>query len=152
MKIEITNQGKWYNSLTLKIVLLAVLGLFLLIPLQMIKEVIEDRQANAEKVQTKISSEWANKQCFIGPLLNIPVRTVSPGDQSKTITQIWHILPAEMILEGEIIPGIRYRSIYQSVSIRCQSKNQRTFFGPPRIGFTGDRNTLEPGILYSRYF
>ncbi len=137
MKIEITNQGKWYNSLTLKIVLLAVLGLFLLIPLQMIKEVIEDRQANAEKVQTEISSEWANKQCFIGPLLNIPVRTVSPGDQSKTITQIWHILPAEMILEGEIIPGIRYRSIYQSVVYDANLKIKGHFLVPPGLALPG---------------
>jgi inner membrane protein len=115
MKIEITNQGKWYNSLTLKIALLAFLGLFLLISLQMIKEIIEVRQANAEKVQEEISNEWANSQCFTGPILNIPVRSVSPEDQSKTITRIWHILPAEMIIDGEILPEIRYRSIYQTV-------------------------------------
>ena len=40
MKIEITDQGKWYRSLTLKLALLGFLGLFLLIPLQMIKEII----------------------------------------------------------------------------------------------------------------
>ena len=105
MKIEITNQGKWVNSLTLKIALLAVLSLFLLIPLQMIKDIIEERKANAEKVQEEISNEWANSQCFTGPVLNIPVRSVSPEDQAKTITQIWHILPAEMIIEGESFPG-----------------------------------------------
>ena len=40
MKIEITNQNKWHQSLTIKLALLAILGLLLLIPLQMIKEII----------------------------------------------------------------------------------------------------------------
>jgi inner membrane protein len=130
MKIEITNQGKWYNSLTLKIALLAVLGLFLLIPLQMIKEIIEERKANAEKVQEEISNEWATGQCLTGPILNIPVRAVSPEDQTKTITQIWHILPEEMIIEGEILPEIRYRSIYESVVYNANLKIEGRFSIP----------------------
>ena len=137
MKIEITNQGKWVNSLTLKIALLAVLSLFLLIPLQMIKEIIEERKANAEKVQEEISNEWANSQCFTGPVLNIPVRSVSPGDQAKTITQVWHILPAEMIIEGEILPGIRYRSIYQSVVYDANLKIKGNFTVPAESASPG---------------
>ena len=104
MNIEITNPGKWYNSLALKIPLLAVLGLFLLIPLEMIREIIEERKVNAEKVQAEISNEWATGQCLTGPILNIPVRTVSPEDQAKTITQIWHILPAAMIIKAKSFP------------------------------------------------
>ncbi len=137
MKIEITNQGKWYNSLTLKIALLAVLGLFLLIPLQMIKEIIEERQTNAEKVQSEISNEWANNQCFTGPILNIPVRSVSTEDQTKTVTQIWHILPREMIMEGEILPEIRYRSIYQSVVYDANLKINGNFSVPAESALSG---------------
>jgi len=74
MKIEITNQGKWHQSLTLKLGLLAVIGLLLLIPLQMIKSVIKERQVNAEEVRQKISQQWATKQCLSGPVLNVPVR------------------------------------------------------------------------------
>jgi len=137
MKIEITNQGKWYNSLTLKIALLAVLGLFLLIPLQMIKEIIEERKANAEKVQEEISNEWATGQCLTGPILNIPVRAVSPEDQTKTITQIWHILPAAMIIEGEILPQIRYRSIYQTVVYNANLKIKGKFTVPLESALLG---------------
>ena len=130
MKIEINNPGKWYNSITLKIALLAVLGLFLLIPLEMIREIIEERKVNAEKVQAEISNEWATGQCLTGPILNIPVRTVSPEDQAKTITQIWHILPAAMIIEGEILPQIRYRSIYRSVVYDANLKIKGNFTVP----------------------
>ena len=37
MKIEITNQGKWHESLTFKLGVLAFMGILLLIPLEMIK-------------------------------------------------------------------------------------------------------------------
>ena len=72
MKIEITNQGKWHQSLTLKLALLAFLGLLFLIPLQMIKEVIMERQLNGEKVMKEISDQWACKTMFCRPCAQYP--------------------------------------------------------------------------------
>ena len=115
MKIEITNQSRWHQSLTIKLALLAFLGLLFLIPLQMIKEVIMERQLNGEKVKKEISDQWAAKQCFSGPVLNIPVRTIPSEKDEKSITKIWHILPDNLDIEGTIKPGIRYRGIYKSV-------------------------------------
>ena len=45
MKIEITNQNLWHQSLTVKLALLAFLGLIFLIPLEMIKEIIMERKS-----------------------------------------------------------------------------------------------------------
>jgi len=50
MKIEINENSKWQHSLTIKMILLAFLGLFLLAPLEMIKEIIRERQ----KLQMKL--------------------------------------------------------------------------------------------------
>ncbi|MCB8998760.1 MAG: cell envelope integrity protein CreD [Bacteroidales bacterium] len=115
MKIEITNQGKWNQSITVKLALLAFLGLVLLIPLQMIKDAILERQSNAEKVRKEISGQWADKQCFSGPVLNIPVRTIPAEKDEKSLTLIWHILPENLNINGVIKPQIRYRGIYKSV-------------------------------------
>ena len=115
MKIEITNQGKWHQSLTLKLGLLAVIGLLLLIPLQMIKSVIKERQVNAEEVRQKISQQWATKQCLSGPVLNVPVRTIPADKDEKSVIKIWHVMPEVLEINGEIVPEIRYRGIYQSV-------------------------------------
>jgi inner membrane protein len=115
MKIEITNQSKWNQSLTVKLALLAFLGLIFLIPLQMIKEVIMERQSNGEKVKKEISDQWASKQCFSGPVLNIPVRNIPTEKDEKSMTKIWHILPEYLNINGSIKPEIRYRGIYQSV-------------------------------------
>jgi inner membrane protein len=115
MKIEITNQGKWHQSLTLKLGLLAVIGLLLLIPLQMIKSVIKERQVNAQQVRQEISQQWATKQCLSGPVLNVPVRTIPADKDKKSVIKIWHIMPEDLKINGKIVPEIRYRGIYQSV-------------------------------------
>jgi inner membrane protein len=72
MKIEISDNKKWHQSLTVKIVLLGVLGVFLLIPLEMIKSIIKERQKNSEDVKKEIASQWAGPQNITGPVLNIP--------------------------------------------------------------------------------
>jgi inner membrane protein len=115
MKIEITNQGRWNQSITLKLALLAFLGLLFLIPLQLIKEVIKERQSNGDKVIKEISDQWAAKQCFAGPVLNIPIRTIPSEKDEKPVTKVWHILPENLEIKGEIKPEIRYRGIYRAV-------------------------------------
>lgn len=115
MKIEITNHNKWHQSLTIKLALLAFLGLVFLIPLEMIKEIILERQKNSETVKEEISDQWALKQCFAGPVINIPVRTIPSEEDEKSVTRIWHILPENLNISGIIKPEIRYRGIYKSV-------------------------------------
>lgn len=115
MKIEITNQGKWHQSLTIKLVLLAFMGILFLIPLEMIKFVIKERQANAEKVRQEISQQWASRQFVTGPVLNIPVKSIPTEKDEKPVNQIWHIMPESLNIDGNINPEIRYRSIYQSI-------------------------------------
>jgi inner membrane protein len=130
MKIEITNQNKWYQSLTVKLALLAILGSLLLVPLQMIKQVITERQLNAEKVKKEIADQWAAKQCFSGPVINIPVRTIPSEKDERSITKLWHILPESLNITGNIKPEIRYRGIYKSVVYEFELKINGYFIVP----------------------
>lgn len=115
MKIEITNQEKWSNSLTIKLGLLAIIGLLLMIPLQIIKSVITERQKNAENVKKEISVQWAEKQCITGPVLNIPLRTIPVNKEDVSRSLVWHIMPENLEITGKINPEIRYRGIYKLV-------------------------------------
>jgi inner membrane protein len=130
MKIEITNQGKWYESLTIKIGLLAFLGLVLLIPLQMIMFIISERQKNSEKVKQEISNQWAGNQCITGPVMNIPVKTIPTEKDEKSQSLIWHIMPEMLDVSGKIDPEIRYRSIYQSVVYKSDLQISGSFAIP----------------------
>jgi len=139
MKIEITNQGKWHQSLTLKLALLAFMGIVFMIPLEMIKSIINERQSNADKVKTEISNQWAARQTVAGPVLNIPVRTIPSGKDEKPMISIWHLLPETLDINGKINPEIRYRGIYQSVVYGSELKLKGEFLLPEnKSTVTGD--------------
>ena len=148
MKIEITNPNKWQQSLTLKLILLAILGMLLLIPLEMIKELILERQKNAEKVRKEISDQWAAEQCFSGPLINIPVRTIPSEKDEKSTIKVWHILPESLTISGNIIPEIRYRGIYQTVVYESEL-NIKGFFILPAPDALNNYEVLWNEAYYS---
>lgn len=148
MKIEITDPAKWYRSFTVKLALLAVLGLLLLIPLQMIKEIIKERQSNADEVRKEISEQWAAKQCFSGPVLNIPARTIPTEKDEKPVIQIWHILPENLEITGNLFPEIRYRSIYKSVVYNSELKISG-YFVIPAAEIVKEYEILWEGAYYT---
>jgi inner membrane protein len=115
MKIEITDSKKWQHSLTLKIVLLGILGIFLLIPLEMIKSIIRERQQNSENVKKEIAFQWAGEQNIIGPVLNIPVMIYPSKKDAEPYRIVYHLMPESLNINGEIQTEKRYRSIYQAV-------------------------------------
>jgi inner membrane protein len=115
MEIKINESKKWQNSLTLKIILLAVMGLFLLIPLGMIKSIILERQNNSEKVKLEIANQWALRQTISGPVLNIPVRIIPTKEDGEYKTRIIHIMPEKLDVSGDVKTETRHKSIYQAV-------------------------------------
>jgi inner membrane protein len=115
MKIEISDNRKWQQSWTLKIGLLAVMGLFLLIPLEMIKSIIRERQQNSEKVKKEIASQWAGEQTVSGPVLNIPVKIIPSKKDAEPYRSVFHLMPESLTINGDVQTEKRHRSIYQAV-------------------------------------
>ncbi len=109
-----TTNERWFDSIAVKMLILAFLGLLLLIPLQMVKQVIKERAAYAAEAKSEIASSWATSQTITGPVLNIPVSLSSDGD-SKYSSSVLHVLPEELSASATIDPEIRYRGIYESV-------------------------------------
>jgi len=115
MKIEISDNKKWQQSLTIKMMMLAFLGLFLLAPLEMIKEIIRERQKTSEEVKKEITTQWAGKQTISGPVINIPVRITPLKKETEPYKTIFHLMPEKLKISGNIQTEKRYRSIYQAV-------------------------------------
>jgi inner membrane protein len=115
MKIEIDENAKWQNSLTLKMIILAVMGLFLLIPLEMIKSVIRERQQTSEEIRKEISFQWSGAQIICGPVLNIPVLINSQDKEVVQSKAVYHILPEKLDVKGNVDTEKRHKSIYQAV-------------------------------------
>ncbi|MEZ4996044.1 MAG: cell envelope integrity protein CreD [Bacteroidales bacterium] len=114
METEIVKQEKWYESITVKMILIGIMGLMLLIPLALIMEVIRERAGNAESARTEIGALWASAQTVTGPVLNVPGTRVVANDGSY-VTTTMHILPDELKVNGVLEPEMRYRGIYETV-------------------------------------
>ena len=115
MKIEINENGKWQNSFTFKMMLLAIIGLFLLIPLEMVKSIISERQQNSEETRKEIFSQWAGNQTISGPVLNIPLLIHPEKKDDESYKIVLHILPEVLDIKGEVKTEERHRSIYTAV-------------------------------------
>jgi inner membrane protein len=140
MKIEISDNKKWQQSPTIKMMLLAFLGLFLLAPLEMIKEIIRERQKTSEDVKKEITTQWAGKQIISGPVLNIPVRIIPLKKDAEPYKTIFHLMPEKLKMEGTIQTEKRHRSIYQAV-VYTGDMNISGLFKIPEI-ITGETQEI----------
>lgn len=130
MKIEISDNKKWQHSLTIKMILLAIMGLFLLAPLEMIKSIIRERQRNSENIKKDIALQWAGQQILSGPVLNIPLRVYPSKKDSEPYKSIFHLMPETLNIQGNISTEKRHRSIYQAVVYTTDVKISGEFVIP----------------------
>jgi len=140
MRIEISDNKKWQHSLTIKILLLAIMGLFLLIPLEMIKSIIKERQLNSETIKKDIAFQWAGQQTISGPVLNIPVNIFPSKKEMEPYRSVYHIMPESLSISGDILTEKRHRSIYQAV-VYTTSLNFSGDFIIPDLN-TGERSEI----------
>jgi len=114
MENQHLQEKKWYNNFSVKMIILGLLGLLLLIPLQMVKNIIRERALYADETRTEIGDLWAHKQTITGPVLNIPCKKHNYKD-GKFLISTLHILPEKLMIEAVVKPEIRYRGIYETV-------------------------------------
>lgn len=154
MENDLFNSEKWYQSVTLKLVVLGFLGLLLLIPLEMIKGVIRDRAGNAESARKEISSSWAGSQVITGPVLNVP-GTKLVSEDGKYVSTVLHILPDDLQVTGNLSPEKRYRGIYETVVYDSELHLSGTFTVTQYDGLNGftyqwDKAYLTMGVSDNR--
>jgi len=97
--------------------LVAVLGLFMLIPIVMVQGLVHERHNRRDEAVKEISEKWGQAQTLTGPVLTVPVRSTIRGEKGiKTFrTDYLHCLPGRLDVRAELIPEIRHRGIYRAV-------------------------------------
>ena len=63
------------NSITARMLIVGFLLLVLLIPLQFVKSLIQERAYRQKEVINEINQKWGNEVVLSGPILKIPYRT-----------------------------------------------------------------------------
>lgn len=95
----------------LKAFIIGVLILVLLIPAVMIQNLISERQRMQHDATAEISAKWANAQTLTGPLLIVPYTEVN--ERGEEVVKQAVFLPDQLTVNGELIPEIRKRGIYE---------------------------------------
>lgn len=120
---------KLVNRLGFKCTIIAVIGLLLLIPTSMVKDLIEEREEIADDVIKTVSDQWCSKQDVIAPCLTLEKtiqststveNKVNKADDKTTVITYTkkklNILPHNLDITGNIETKVLKRSIYNVVT------------------------------------
>ncbi len=104
-------------SLTIKLLVIALMLLIMVVPWALLEFLIYDRQNQSERAVFEVSSSWSNEQTLKGPVLYIPYKVWTTDVNNKptyTISRV-NVLPDELNVNGNVVPEKRYRGIYEVV-------------------------------------
>lgn len=104
------------RSVTIKLVSIFILMMLLMIPMEFVRSLINERDSLRESAVREVSGKWANEQNIYGPILTIPYnKQVIEDGKSRMVRDEAHILPNLITIDGKIEPKSLYRGIYKVV-------------------------------------
>jgi inner membrane protein len=117
MEETIRNFRKRDYSLMLKIALIGFLMLILLIPLEMVKSIIYERENLNAEVQRKIGDTWGASQILVTPLLAIPYTSMELNADKKlvTVNNTLYYSAADCNVKSSVSTELKKRSIFHSI-------------------------------------
>ena len=105
-----------------KVAIIIFIGLLLLIPAQMIRSLVYEREARQKDAISEVSSKWGKQQTLSGPFITIPfIKYMKETDKKNgtekviLVRDFIHILPSELKINGNMRPERRNRGIYDIV-------------------------------------
>ncbi len=135
------------DSITLRMILVAMLGLVMLIPLAFVDEIVEERHGLYQIVLKDIAGSWGEQQTLSAPLLVVPyverfetkekvrdddgnVRTIS---RTKRTLDAAIALPHTLDIHLALREEFRHRGIYQSLVYHADIALKGTFTRRPAV-------------------
>jgi inner membrane protein len=121
-----------FNSVGLKLALIAFLSLLLMIPAMMIMNLIREREQRSNETINEVTALWGNEQTLTAPVLTLQVVTLPKPGQNATgsITRYVHFLPENLKITGNAEPEVRHRGIYRVVTYRSKLHVTGNFLPP----------------------
>lgn len=147
------------NLFSKKIVVIAVLTLLLLIPLMLIRDVIDERSGYRYQVRNDITQSWTGEQMMIGPILVIPYRETYQVKvwnkklekdelEDRTLNKKLMIAPEQLSINGAVKTESRVRGIYSIPVYRSQLKITGNYSVAKLSAQVNSKNTIEWGAAY----
>jgi inner membrane protein len=146
-----TEEVRKERSPGMKLLLAALIGFVLMVPLMLVYALVWDRQSQSETAQGSINAGWGGDQVVAGPVIVVPFRTTQTQNEEvngKSVTRVvevekyLYISPTENRVTTAVKPEERKKSIYRSVLYEAQVSGAAKFELPadlPRFGVTRER-------------
>ncbi len=109
-------------SLLFKTIVIGMLMLAILIPLEMIRGTIAERQGYRQQAIASVAESYAGAQTLVGPIVvvpylaDVPVTTTDANGvahaQIRPENRQWIFFPKILRLDGELIPDEKHRGIH----------------------------------------
>src|SRR5690606_26501198 len=104
------------RSVSLKLITIFILMLLLLIPVQFIIQLINEREFLQQSAILEVSSKWGNSQKVYGPVLTIPfIEKIQEEGKIKEVKNEAYFLPSFLNISGNVSPQKLNRGIYEVV-------------------------------------
>ncbi|MEM1089108.1 MAG: cell envelope integrity protein CreD [Pseudomonadota bacterium] len=103
------------TATTLKLLAVAFLTLLMLIPLAMVRGLVDERQGRRAEALEEIARRWGGEQTISGPMIVVTERQsrrTASGETQLVYSRIVE-LPAELTVEVETRSEVRYLGIYE---------------------------------------
>ena len=124
------------NSLSLKAVMIGFIILLLLIPQSMVEDLVFERMDRSQEVIAEVSEKWGGKQVLSGPVLTLPItwdRMLKDANGKlfkDRLENTVHLYADELLVDGELEPNVRKRSIFKAILYKGDLKLKAKFKKP----------------------
>jgi inner membrane protein len=130
LKGTIQENRNW--STAFKMILIGVLLLVFLIPLQMIRSLIEDRNITRLEAEGEVITKWGGEQIIAGPVLIVPYlrRERVEEDKVEEYLEKAYFLPDTLDITGSVHTEMRNRGIFEVTVYTTDLRVSGTFSDP----------------------
>lgn len=108
------------KQLAIKIILIFVIGLIILVPVEMIKSKVYERQGYQAQAERAVASSWTGPQILMTPVLVIPYRlsaTLDSGfrtaNSATNLERVSVVIPASLDTKGSFHSKSVFKGIYE---------------------------------------
>ncbi len=122
------------DNISLKIVVIAIIGGICFIASLLVLGLTEDRQNNFSEAKREIADKWSKEQVIVGPMIIKETSTITKENVTEKIHT--YVLPETLNYEVELLPETRSRGIFKSVVYTGKIKVSGEFV-PDTIGRGG---------------
>ncbi len=145
------------NSITARMLVVGFLLLVLLIPLEFVKSLINERAYRQEEVVREINEKWGNEVLLSGPIVKIPYKIISEEKifneksnsyytKTKESIETAYFFPDKLNIISQVDTKPLNRSIYESVVYSAAIDVTGNF---PIIDFS-DTDIADENILWEK--